>query len=287
MDIQSGKRTHDQTDADVSIKKKQKKDTSNTIPIMRGRFKQRWLSKHSSLLKRADSQSGLMVSCGVKSETRALGQVQQGLERYVQQLFPQCELTWERFEGDLDVEETEEVPQEKVANRKEKRFQAVDAACGGLIFYRFKINVKPTEFLNKLIDYLSNLSKEERMGELNKLNHCARWIPLDFICPATTERMAKCFERLAEVHLKDKTTTSISVAIITEIRNNMLIKKEDIIQTIAPLIPSNYKVDLKNPTLVIFVTVFKSVCGMSTLENYYGRKKYNLAALFDDNSKKE
>ncbi|KAG0168595.1 THUMP domain-containing protein 1 [Apophysomyces sp. BC1034] len=286
MDTQNAKRPHDQSEDNATLSKKQKKDTSNTIPIMRGRFKQRWLTKHSSLLKRADSQSGIMVSCGVKSETRALGQVQQGLERYVLQLFPQCELTWERFEGDLDVEETEEAPQREVSDRKEKRFQAVDVACGGLVFYRFKINVKPTEFVTKLIDYFANLSKEERANELSKLSHCARWIPLDFICPATTERMAKCFERLKDIHLTDKTANT-SVAIVTEIRNNISIKKEDIIQLIAPLIPSNFKVDLKNPTLVIFVTVFKSACGMSALENYYGRKKYNLAALLEDDSNKQ
>lgn len=49
-----------------------KKQKTPTIPIARGRFKNRWLTKHSSLLKRSDSAYGLMVSCGVNAETRAL-----------------------------------------------------------------------------------------------------------------------------------------------------------------------------------------------------------------------
>jgi hypothetical protein len=52
--------------------KKQKKNESNTIPILRGKFKQRWLVKHSSLIKRSDDVTGIMVSCNVNAETRAL-----------------------------------------------------------------------------------------------------------------------------------------------------------------------------------------------------------------------
>lgn len=52
------------------------------------------------------------------------------------------------------------------------------------------------------------------------------------------------------------------------------------------------RVDLKNPDLVIFVTVFKSVCGMSILHDYYARKKYNIlsyveAASKEDNDQKQ
>lgn len=69
-----------------------------------------------------------------------------------------------------------------------------------------------------------------------------RWIPLDYICPATTERIASCFERVkADYFNTEGDTTEDTVAIITEIRNNIMIKKEEIIQTIAPLIPPKYK----------------------------------------------
>ncbi|KAI8379402.1 uncharacterized protein BYT42DRAFT_593522 [Radiomyces spectabilis] len=227
-----------------------------------------------------------MVSCGVHSETRALGQVQNCLEKYVQELFPDCESTWTRFEGDLDVEETDDNKEDTTAvddKRKEKKFQAVDAACGGLVFYRFRINVKPTEFIDKMMDAMSQLSKPELEELLPRIRHTARWIPLDYICPATTERMAKCFERLREDHFKEVSDDDKrTVAIVTEIRNNISLKKEDIIQTIAPLIPKGLKVDLKKPTDVIFVTVFKSVCGMTVLKDYYEKKKYNIVGLLQE-----
>lgn len=154
-------------DAADTTTKPNKKQKSDTIPILRGRFKQRWLTKHSHLLKRSDDANGLMVSCNVNAETRALGQVSTCLEHYINILFPDHESTWTRFEGKLDIDQIdiEEEEEEKKdedeakengkkaeeAERKEKKFQAIDAACGGLVFYRFRINVEPTDFIIKLM----------------------------------------------------------------------------------------------------------------------------------------
>lgn len=146
------------TKEEHSKNKKQKKE-SDTIPILRGRFKQRWLTKHSHLLKKSDEANGLLVSCNVNAETRALGQLSTCLEHYIVKLFPDHQSTWVRFEGTLDIDELD-IEEEKESgdnkqtvetDRKEKKFQAIDAACGGLVFYRFRINVKPTDFVIKLM----------------------------------------------------------------------------------------------------------------------------------------
>lgn len=156
-------------DSEKSIKKAKKE--SDTIPILRGRFKQRWLTKHSHLLKRSDDVTGIMVSCNVNAETRALGQVSTCLEHYITKLFPEHESTWTRFEGKLDIDQLdfdeeqkaqEEEKETEKKERKEKKFQAVDAACGGLVFYRFRINVKPTEFVIKLMGKMSILKQRQQ-----------------------------------------------------------------------------------------------------------------------------
>lgn len=66
---QSLKRPAEEESTDVSAKKKAK---TNTIPIVRGKFKGRWLAKHATLLKRSDSACGVLVSSNIHSETRAL-----------------------------------------------------------------------------------------------------------------------------------------------------------------------------------------------------------------------
>ncbi|RUP47310.1 hypothetical protein BC936DRAFT_145872, partial [Jimgerdemannia flammicorona] len=149
-----------------------------TIPIYRGIVKLKWLTKHASLLRRPDTVSGMLVSCGVGAETRALSQVRNFLDWYLQLLFPAHQAVWERFEGKLDVDEsfilqegaaadpkeTEPNEKEDIAiegepksegearnTRKDRRFQAVDAACGGLVFFRFRVNVTPVEFMCKVL----------------------------------------------------------------------------------------------------------------------------------------
>lgn len=156
-------------DAEINKSTKKQKKDSDTIPILRGRFKQRWLTKHSHLLKRSDDASGILVSCSVNAETRALGQVSTCLEHYISKLFPKHSSTWVRFEGKLDIDQIDFDDEDKAADlkedkaevekeRKEKKFQAIDAACGGLVFYRFRVDVKPTEFVIKLMGNVNGSS---------------------------------------------------------------------------------------------------------------------------------
>ncbi|CEP16812.1 hypothetical protein [Parasitella parasitica] len=198
--------------------KKQKKG-SDTIPILRGRFKQRWLTKHSHLLKRSDDASGILVSCSVNAETRALGQVSTCLEHYITKLFPDHTSTWARFEGKLDIDQADFDEQEEEGEDQKENEKSIEKE-----------------------HYIKQLPDKERGQELGKLRHCSRWIPLDYICPAITERIGSCFERVKADYFDTKgEATDETVAIITEIRNNVMINKEEVIQTIAPLIPPKYK----------------------------------------------
>ena len=92
------------------------------------------------------------------------------LDSTVHTLFPDHKVTWERFEGDLDVADLEkgeaQKEDENQKDKKDKRFQGVDTACAGLLFFRFHIDVKPTDYVSKLIDNRSQLDS-------NKLRHCS------------------------------------------------------------------------------------------------------------------
>ncbi|KAI8328437.1 hypothetical protein BC941DRAFT_406555 [Chlamydoabsidia padenii] len=300
-----------ETVKEKSKKQKKTSGTNHTIPILRGKFKQRWLAKHSSLIKRSDTASGVLISCGLHAETRALGQAQLALERHLE-LFPSYESTWTRIEGPWDVEDLDKVDksstevednntdkptgikdniqnegdhlalEDSAVVKKDRTFQAVDTACGGLIFYRFRVNIKPTEFVDKMIDHLvsSSTDNDKKTKEQQFLiRHCFRWMPLDYIMPATTERIDTCFtNRTLPENIVDLPANT-TIAIVMEIRNNNTISKQDLIAIIAPKLPTHLKIDLKRPEYVIFVNVFKSVCGISVLKDYYERKKYNIGAL--------
>ncbi|RUS13058.1 hypothetical protein BC937DRAFT_86415, partial [Endogone sp. FLAS-F59071] len=287
------------------------------------------------------------------------GQVRDFLDRYLLLLFPDYQSVWERFDGNLDVDESF-LPKGDISNpdvdesilpegdigvtpktdkiaaaiatevtssdgetpspgtctediKKDRTFQAVDTTCGGRVFHRFRVNVLPVEFMCKVFgtctctlhsvndhddirhvyissyslifpisiqDYISNLPEDNR-----------RFIPLNHICATTLEDIERVASRAIETGLPSPTLTSLedsasplnqpTVAIVTEIRNNVTIRKDDVIKKVANLIPVHYKIQLTNPDFVIFISIFKSVCGLSILPDYYKYKKYNLGGILD------
>ncbi|RUS28553.1 hypothetical protein BC938DRAFT_481749, partial [Jimgerdemannia flammicorona] len=95
-------------------------------------------------------------------------------------------------------------------------------------------------------------------------------------CPRKS--MSKSSKKLIIAHAASLTNLEdlpkSTVAIVIEIRNNQTIKKEDILRTVADFIPSHCKVQLTNPDFVILVSVFKSMCGLSIIPDYYRHRKY-------------
>lgn len=313
---------NDLSQAPLKKKKKKKESTatnSTTIPIYRGKFKQKWLKKHSSLLKHSESLQGMMITCGIQAETRALGCCSHLLDLVTPILFPQVKSIppiplatllmdmndHEEKEEDKEVDnEEKEDNNEKENNKKEKnnqektvskvkQFEAIDTGCSGMLFYQFNINIDPTLFFHTLLNHIASADQQEQEKYKHLLRYTSRWIPLNFICHVTTERIMDCFQHRVLPYLcqlitqqrEENKKEKSSVAIVTEIKNNIHFSKQDLIQCIAPQLPDNiFTIDLKQPDYVIFVTIFKSVCGIGILKNYYSLKKYNLLHYLSSSS---
>nr|KAJ3418259.1 hypothetical protein HK105_000132 [Polyrhizophydium stewartii] len=270
---------------------------AGTIPIRRGRFKARYLRKHAALLHRPrdDPARGLLVSTSVHAETRALGQIRALLDDLMVSLFPDHRTVWGPRPETLDIDlsvvaDPSGVPaapnvrgsdsdsdsddqnddqsdgdghgdgeaepagdgeadasdaQVQPPKQRDRRFQAVDAACGGLLFMRFRVSVSPSEFIDKLVDI-----------------------------PSITAAAREVLDAHTE-HLAARDT----IAIVTEIRNCVGVSRDAIIAAVAPLLPSRMSVNLKSPSVVLMVSVFKSCCGIGLIDDYYQNKKLNVHAL--------
>jgi hypothetical protein len=64
---------------------------------------------------------------------------------------------------------------------------------------------------------------------------------VDNICNSFEEDITKTFEGMKTAYFVDEKTLNQKVAIVSEVRNNERLKKKDIIQAIAPLLPSTLK----------------------------------------------
>ncbi|KAG9315012.1 hypothetical protein JVU11DRAFT_4123 [Chiua virens] len=66
------------------------------------------------------------------------------------------------------------------------------------------------------------------------------------------------------------------------VRNHNTLTRMGIIEEIAKCMPANYVVDLDHPDVFILVEVFKSVCGVSILRDYYKLHKFNVMTLANE-----
>lgn len=125
---------------------------------------------------------------------------------YIPKFFPGYQSTWERIEDDLEIDESivglntkdydsaQNGEQKTGEEKKDKVLEAVDCGCSGLVFLRFRINVTPTDFIQKLIGmsawqralrhiriscyhcclgHLLSLSVEDRRKELQRISYCS------------------------------------------------------------------------------------------------------------------
>ncbi|CAG8736119.1 7113_t:CDS:2, partial [Funneliformis caledonium] len=70
-------------------------------------------------------------------------------------------------------------------------------------------------------------------------------------------------------------------------RHNHNVDRMELITMIAKLVGDQHIVNLDDPELVIIVDVFKSICGMSILEDYNKLKKYNIEKIFEELNEKK
>jgi tRNA acetyltransferase TAN1 len=63
------------------------------------------------------------------------------------------------------------------------------------------------------------------------------------------------------------------------VRNHTTIPRLTLIQNVAQCVPEGHTVDLENPRIFILVEVFKSICGVSVVEDYYKLQKFNVMEI--------
>ncbi|KAI9014895.1 hypothetical protein BC832DRAFT_175043 [Gaertneriomyces semiglobifer] len=277
--------------------------------------------KHSSLLHNVsegwDRPRGLLVTCHVGSETRALGQIRAFLDKHLALLFPDnspvCSSYPQGLQFDLKTvglgngaNESIAVPEEissrgeeeggisepmATVTKADSRFQAVDAACAGVLFIRFRVNVDPVVFVTKLFEYVLSLPSTERNDLKKSISYCSRLLPVTHtVHSALSDIAARCKELLPILLAQHAPPSTLSC--VAEVRNKEGLKTKVLRDTVMSGIPgygpdgvtSDWKVNLSDPKVVVFASVFKSICGLAVLPDYFKYRKYNFQMLGSNGS---
>ncbi|KAL2913778.1 hypothetical protein HK105_206657 [Polyrhizophydium stewartii] len=176
-------------------------------------------------------------------------------------------------DGEADASDAQVQP----PKQRDRRFQAVDAACGGLLFMRFRVSVSPSEFIDKLVGATQRLQPNPGRCGGTPLT-LIRLLPIDLVCAADIPSITAAAREVLDAHTEHLAARD-TIAIVTEIRNCVGVSRDAIIAAVAPLLPSRMSVNLKSPSVVLMVSVFKSCCGIGLIDDYYQNKKLNVHAL--------
>ena len=64
-------------------------------------------------------------------------------------------------------------------------------------------------------------------------------------------------------------------------RNNVSFPKDEAIDLLARLVGKHHRVNLKHPDTVIIVEIFKSICGVSVVDDFHSLFQFNLRQAVD------
>jgi len=107
-----------------------------------------------------------------------------------------------------------------------------------------------------------------------------RLTPVSASCMANIEEIkAMCCKTFHTFFDVDNAEQKFSYKIELRFRNHTDLSRSELIEEIANCVPEGHKVNLDEPEIFILIEVFKSVCGMSVVKDYYKMKKFNVVEL--------
>ncbi|KAH0833060.1 F-actin capping protein [Lanmaoa asiatica] len=130
-------------------------------------------------------------------------------------------------------------------------------------------------------------SMDHPITSLTRSRYTHRLIPVSGSCVANLPEIHSLCRRIfasffAETDRSTETPQIHKYKIELRVRNHNTLTRMSIIEEIAKCMPENYVVDLDNPDVFVLVEVFKSVCGVSILRDYYRLHKFNVMTLANE-----
>ncbi|KAF9478325.1 hypothetical protein BDN70DRAFT_880092 [Pholiota conissans] len=231
--------------------------------------------------KRHVEGPGVWVSCVKGKEKQAVGEVYELFESIGSDLWPA-----ETSEGkDSDDEEDDaglsledqiakelsDIKRPRGAN-PQQRFANCQTNTQCVLFISCKPPVDPVELVVKHI-------KTVQETGVAGTRYIQRLVPVSGSCVANPPEIQALCERVLKSFFDKHPDTTYTYKIELRVRNHNTVPRPTLIQTIAQAVPEGHKVDLDNPQLFILVEVFKSICGVSVVEDYYKMQKFNVMEI--------
>ncbi|KIJ13425.1 hypothetical protein PAXINDRAFT_136074 [Paxillus involutus ATCC 200175] len=237
-------------------------------------------------VKRTIDGPGVWASCVKGKEKQTVGELCDLFESLSSELWPiegrdQTEghcASEDEDVGDLEAQVAREVAAIK-RPRVEKRFVTCQTNTPCVVFISCRPPVDPVKLI---VTHAENVRKTG----VTRTKYTHRLIPVSGSCIANLPEIQSLCRRtfpsfFAQDDGNDPSQTR-KYKIDLRMRNHNTLDRLDIIKEVAKCMPDNYTVDLDGPEVFVLVEVFKSVCGVSILRDYYKLQKFNVMTLANE-----
>lgn len=208
---------------------------------------------------------GFLVSCNRKMEQKANNEALRLLKEYSKDTEEIALEAPEDFEKELEVE------RQKLRETSNNFTVALVMEC--LSFIKSKESMEPVEILKKILNDL------EKSGE-KRTKFIHRIVPIEMTVDANISQIKQGFINLFKNKSFDNYKT---FSIVFKSRQNNTVVKGEVIEMVHDELKKlhpDLKVDLEAPDVVLIVEVFKGICGISLVEDFYKLRKFNLEEIF-------
>ncbi|EIW83989.1 hypothetical protein CONPUDRAFT_99698 [Coniophora puteana RWD-64-598 SS2] len=162
--------------------------------------------------------------------------------------------------------------------RTEQRFANCQTNTQCVVFISCKPPVDPIKLVT------THVENVRRTG-VTHTKYVLRLVPVTGSCVANLPEIRSLCQRTLSKWTeenpipKDEPDKKHRYKIELRIRNHNTVPRMDLIQAVAGCVPDSFQVDLHNPDVFILIEVFKAVCGVSIVRDYYRMLKYNVMEL--------
>ncbi|KAI0084038.1 hypothetical protein BDY19DRAFT_559929 [Irpex rosettiformis] len=232
------------------------------------------------------SGPSVWVTCVRGKEKAAVGELYDLFEHYAAEMYPPEGSTASTSavsngnkDGSEDEDEDEDIEKQIAKEmstmkrpRKETRFAScqTNTSCFVVISCR-----PPVDPIQLVVKHVKNVLKTG----VTQTKFAQRLTPISATCVTNLQEIKTLCTRLLEPHLARADVTKFSYKIELRMRNHNSLSRPEIIEELAQCVPPEHKVNLEDPELFILVEIWKSVCGIGIVTDYYKLQKFNVMEI--------
>ncbi|KAI0324143.1 hypothetical protein GY45DRAFT_452332 [Cubamyces sp. BRFM 1775] len=224
---------------------------------------------------------GVWVTCVKGKEKQTVGELYDLFESLANQLWPtdgaeDADAQGASDEEDGGADDLEKQIAKEVASmkrpRKETRFANCLTNTPCVVFISCKPPVDPVKLVTT---HIENIMKTGA----TQTRFSQRMTPVSGSCVANISEIQSLCSRIVKAALAEEPNKKFTYKIELRMRNHNTLTRDKLIPELAKCVPEGHTVSLDNPELFILVEVFKSVCGISVVKDYYKLQKFNVMEI--------